>query len=101
MKSNKGTVMCKIEDKDLWGRPLNWTAEIISRILNMLDDYVSVPYSVTELRQDDANDKNGRIDVEITYANAKGQLTWQKLLVMNGELIDGITFHKRYNEWYS
>ena len=44
---------------------------------------------------------NNRYDIELLYADPEnGWDTRQKLLIMNGEVIDGIDFHRRFNEFY-
>ncbi len=43
---------------------------------------------------------NERMDIEIRYTNAKGQPVHQKLLMLKGEVIDGVQFHERFKEFY-
>lgn len=45
-------------------------------------------------------DPNNRIDIEIRYTDEKGNLMQQKLLMLKGEIIDGLEFHKRHKEFY-
>lgn len=45
------------------------------------------------------HDNNDRVDIEIIYLQ-ENQLIHQKLLMMKGEIIDGMTFHERFNEFY-
>lgn len=85
--------------QDIFGHRVELTSDKLRHILDLIDGYVKVPYTIQEIRQDDVNDKNGRIDIEVIYEKDK-QLVLQKLLILKDEVIDGITFHKRQKEWY-
>ena len=86
---------------DRFGFSVGVTPDEIRMILNLIDDYMKgVPYTIHEIRQDDVNDKHGRIDIEIRYVNKNNVTVQQKLLILDNELIDGPTFHKRFKEWY-
>ena len=87
-------------NQDIYGNNIHFSSDDFRKILDLIDRYMSTPYDIREIRQDDANDANGRIDVEVEYKNSDGYLIRQKLLILKGELIDGETFHKRYHEWY-
>lgn len=85
---------------DVYGNPVNLTSKKLRDILDALDNYYrEEPYTIWEIRQDSVKDKNDRYDIEIGLPN-RGLVHGQKLLFLNGELIDGKAFHKRYNEWY-
>lgn len=85
---------------DVYGNPVNLTSKKLRDILDALDNYYrEEPYTIWEIRQDNVKDKNDRYDIEVDLPN-RGLGHGQKLLFLNGELIDGKTFHKRYNEWY-
>lgn len=87
--------------RDLFGNPTFFTAEKFRNILDLLDNYMKgTRYAIAEMWENDIKDPNGRIDIEILFENPEHQMIQQKLLVLNGELIDGKTFHARYNEWY-
>ena len=44
---------------------------------------------------------NQRFDIDIQYVDeTTNHYIRQKLLILKGEVIDGETFHKRYNEFY-
>lgn len=90
-----------IKDNDNFGNIELLTSEKIKHILELIDGYMAeIPYTIHEIRQDDVNDKHGRIDIEIRYVDDGNCLIQQKLLILDNELIDGKTFHKRYSEWY-
>ncbi len=76
------------------------TSKQIRHVLDLLDAYVKEDYSILEIRKESYNDKNDRIDVEIGIKTSTGQLISQKLLILKDEVIDGLTFHKRFHEWY-
>lgn len=86
-------------NQDSYGHPVNLTSNKLRNILELLDKYMDgKEYTICEIRQDNINDKNQRIDVEICY---KTNFTIrQKLLILKGEVLDGNSFHKRYHEWY-
>lgn len=86
--------------RDIFNNPTFLTSQKLRNILDLLDEYMGdTPYYILEIREDDVKEKNGRIDIEILYEKEKALVT-QKLLLLNGEIIDGITFHKRFEEWY-
>ena len=88
-------------DRDAFGNVEFMTADKIREILDLIDGYMKgTPYTIKEMWRDNVTDPNGRIDIEIRYENSERQLIQQKLLILKGELIDGETFHKRFNEWY-
>ena len=87
-------------DSDIYGNREKFTSEDFKNILRLIDEYKKEPYYISEIRRDDMYDEHGRIDIEIEYQNKNGQLVRQKLLILNGELIDGLAFHKRHSEWY-
>ena len=85
--------------QDIFGNRVELTSDKLRHILDLIDGYVKVPYTIQEIRQDDINEKNGRIDVEVLYEK-DNKMILQKLLILKDEVIDGIAFHKRYKEWY-
>ena len=84
------------------GKP--FTLYEISEICNKLSDYAKENIGTKDcflesiLRSSDT--KNNRYDIELRYIDENRCLTGQKLLYMKGEIIDGIEFHKRFNEFY-
>lgn len=90
------------KDGDSYGNLEQITSKSIRHILDLLDDYMEgKPYFIHEVRREDVNDKNNRIDIEISYQGENGLPVRQKLLILKDEVIDGATFHKRYSEWYA
>ena len=87
-------------DYDSYGHAVRLTSADFRRILDLIDGYIEIPYRIVRMWRDDVKDKNGRVDIEIEYANDEGHLVCQKLLILNDELIDGKSFHERYDEWY-
>lgn len=87
-------------DYDLYGNKEYFTSIDFRHILDLIDGYTKTPYRICEIRRDDINDTNGRIDIEIEYIDSNGRLIHQKLLILKDELIDGDAFHKRHDEWY-
>jgi len=87
-------------ETDIYGHAVQLTSADLRRFLDLIDGYMKVPYTIHEIRQDNVHDLNGRVDIEVCYNNEKNQQVRQKLLILNNELIDGKTFHKRHDEWY-
>lgn len=87
-------------DSDIFGNIERFTASDFRHILDLIDGYRNAPYNICEIRRDDIHDEHGRIDIEIEYINDHGHWIRQKLLILNGELIDGAAFHTRHSEWY-
>lgn len=87
--------------RDAYGNRENVTVSELSHILDLLDKYMTKPCTIREIRRDDINDPHGRIDIEIAFYDANKMEIHQKLLILDDEVIDGVTFHKRYKEWYS
>lgn len=71
------------------------TSTELKKILEDVEAFLGKPFTLLEL-QKEKDDPHGRIDLWVTY---EGIFT-QKLLIMNGEVIDGETFHERFEEWY-
>lgn len=87
---------------DEFGNIEHFTSDKLRHILDLIDGYMNkTPYTIHEIRQDDVKETHGRIDIEVRYVDKKNQLIQQKLLILNDELIDGDTFHKRFKEWYN
>lgn len=88
-------------DRDTFGNIENMTSTALRNILDLLDCYMDgKDYTIQEIRIDDVNDPHGRVDIEIRTTDSRKCLYQQKLLILNNEVIDGITFHERYREWY-
>lgn len=87
-------------NKDIYGNPETVTSGYLSAILLLLDGYMNRSYAIREIRRDNVKDPNGRVDVEVEYLDENDRMIRQKLLILNGEVVDGLTFHKRYKEWY-
>ena len=87
-------------DSDIYGHVERFTAKDFRYILDLIDGYRNAPYNICEIRRDDVHDKHGRIDIEIEFIDEHNHWCRQKLLIMNGELIDGTAFHARRDEWY-
>ena len=71
------------------------TSTELKKILEDVEAFLGKPFTLLEL-QKEKDDPHGRIDLWVTY---EGIFT-QKLLIMDGEVIDGETFHERFEEWY-
>lgn len=91
-----------IKSGDIFNNYEALTSNKIRHILDLLDNYIKIPYTICEIRQENFNDKNNRIDVEIEYEDYLNHncRIRQKLLIFKDEVIDGLTFHKRFHEWY-
>lgn len=87
-------------DSDIYGNIERFTSSDFRHILDLIDGYRKAPYNICEIRRDDVHDQHGRIDIEIEYIGENGHWIRQKLLILNGELIDGKAFHERHDEWY-
>ena len=87
-------------DSDIYGNIERFTSSDFRHILDLIDGYRKAPYNICEIRRDDIYDQHGRIDIEIEYIDENGHWIRQKLLILNGELIDGTAFHERHDEWY-
>lgn len=87
-------------DRDTYGNRECVSAVDLRHILDLIDGYKKTHYNICEIRRDNIRDEHGRIDIEIEFADEHGHWVRQKLLIMNGELIDGVSFHKRCREWY-
>ena len=87
-------------NQDDFGHFENFTSDQFRHILNLIDEYMAVPYTIHEIRQDDIKDPHERIDIEIRFKDETNRLIQQKLLILDDEVIDGKTFHKRFKEWY-
>lgn len=86
--------------EDIFGRQEHLTSDKLRQILSLIDDYMhNTPYDILDIHEDDSCDPNGRIDIIIRFTQDE-KLVEQKLLILNGELIDRETFHKRFSEWY-
>lgn len=71
------------------------TSKELRKILEDVEAFLGKPFSLVELEME-KDDPNGRIDLWVSYEG----MMLQKLLVMNGEVIDGKAFHERIEEWY-
>ncbi len=74
------------------------------RIVTLIKDYCDrnnlEDVEVLSIEDNTATDTvNQRFDIEIMFRR-KGIPVYQKLLILKGEVIDGKTFHKRYEEFY-
>ncbi len=87
-------------DYDQYGKTEHFTSSDFRHILDLIDEYVKSNYRICEIRRDNIDDRNNRIDIEVEYLDSKGHLIHQKLLILNDELIDGKAFHERHDEWY-
>lgn len=85
-------------DRDLYGNSEHLTSDDFRHILDLVDNYKKSPYAIREIRRDDVKDPHGRIDIEILYINENKDLICQKLLILDGELLDGEMFHKKWRE---
>lgn len=86
---------------DSFGNAQHLTSKRLRRILDLLDTYMAgKKYDILEIRQENVKDPVERIDIEVAFVDENNHLMGQKLLILNDELIDGLTFHKRFDEWY-
>lgn len=90
-----------LNGRDAYGRESFLTSAKLKEILGKIDDFLfGKKYFIREIRQDDTNSALQRYDIEVIIEEQDGKLWWQKLLLLNGEVVDGKTFHRRYKEWY-
>ena len=93
------------QHKDQYGFYLNEMISILEKVKEYAArkdlEYVQV-CEVEDCRWSDP--RNKRFDVTILYLKRgygdNAGMIRQKLLILNGELLDGEEFHKRYNEFY-
>lgn len=86
--------------------PLNrWKLDTVALIATKLQKYCMekgltnvVLHEVVDNRNDDP--RNGRFDIQIRYIGESGYIIQQKLLYLQGEIIDGEEFHRRHDEFY-
>lgn len=71
------------------------TSTELKKILEDVEAFLGEPFSLVELKKE-KDDPHGRIDLFVSYEG----IALQKLWIMNGEVIDGETFHERFEEWY-
>lgn len=81
-----------------------WSLEKVCEITGLIKEYADKHdyHDVRLLSVEDntwSDEANQRYDIEIDYVSDGGRC-WQKLLIMKGEVIDGLQFHKRYVEFY-
>ncbi len=80
--------------------PLDIVADIVSKIKGYADKESLENASILEVEDNTWSDPtNNRYDITIMFTK-DGHICQQKLLFLNGELIDGEDFHKRFSEFY-
>lgn len=86
--------------------PLNrWKLDTVALIVTKVQKYC-VKHNLRNVILREVEDNrwsdpdNGRFDIEIIYENENGKLFEQKLLYLQGEIIDGKEFHERIEEFY-
>ena len=86
--------------------PLNrWTLDTVKMVCDKVKGYV-LRRNISDVEllsvEDNtwADSDNQRYDVTIRYTSENGYFMEQKLLILKGEVLDGVEFHKRYNEFY-
>lgn len=82
-----------------------WSVEKIAEIAGLVDAWCKakgINDAVLETVEDNtwSDTRNKRMDIEIRYPGKTGWPIRQKLLILNGEVIDGKTFHERFDEFY-
>lgn len=92
--------MILIANTDSFGHPEQLTSRELRHILDLIDGYVQSDYRIISIERDDVRNPLGRIDIQIERRDGEGILFWQKLLILKDELIDGKTFHARFEEFY-
>ncbi len=83
----------------------HWPIDLMIDILSKIKTYADKNgyTNVEVLRVEDSTwsaPANERYDVEIVYTGKDNKPIRQKLLMLKGELLDGIEFHKRFREFY-
>jgi hypothetical protein len=87
-----------------WNDRLNlWILDDVAEIVRLVKDYCDA-HGYKNVRLDEVetgfDDKNKRKDITIFYTDDYNCSMMQRLLILNGELIDGKEFHKRIKEFY-
>lgn len=82
-----------------------WSLNKVATIVNSVKNYADLKgYENVELVSVEDNTWsdaiNQRYDVEIRFMDGEKRLVGQKLLILKGEVIDGLEFHKRFDEFY-
>lgn len=83
----------------------NSTLDELYDVFSKLKDYAAKKklenVSVLSVENCTWQDKeNQRYDIEISYTDKSNKLFSKKLLILKGEVIDGVEFHRRYEEFY-
>lgn len=89
-----------IAGHDSFGNRENFTSDQMRHILDLIDGYMKVPYTIHDIYIDNVFDKHGRVDITVEFYDQNSMLVQQKLLILDDELIDGPEFHRRYKTWY-
>lgn len=105
--------MTEIKTKFIcWGHSNCYTLDVIYNIIQRVKAYADAngyenATLVSVERDPDFEKSHERYDIEIVYDKPyekKGvnytQRAWQKLLLIDGEIVDGPAFHRRYDEFY-
>ncbi len=88
-----------------FGNPANkWSVSTVLDITSKVYDYCRKRgienAELCTIEDSTWEDKtNMRYDIEIRY-NSRGHLIQQKLLMLKGEILDGKSFHERFEEFY-
>lgn len=83
-----------------------WDLEVLSDIYLKVKAYAESKgykeFSINSIEDNTEDDPdNNRYDIELFYVSPKdGCYMYQKLLYLKGEIVDGITFHNRFSEFY-
>ena len=82
-----------------------WSLDLVADIVTKTKAYADSQnlhdvelYEVEDSMWSDPD--NNRIDITIRYNDDKGFYCSRKLLMLKGEIVDGVEFHKRFEEFY-
>ena len=81
-----------------------WKLDTIVNVVSLVKSYVESHHikdvELCSVEDNTWSGDNDRYDVEIRYADSKGDIIQQKLLILRGEILDSKEFHSRYEEFY-
>lgn len=88
-----------------WENPFKaWDLNTVAEIVTKVNEYAKkkgFQDAMLEEVEDNTweDTKNQRYDITIIYFDGSHQVR-QKLLILKDEVLDGMEFHKRFNEFY-
>lgn len=83
----------------------HWPIDLMIDILGKIKAYADKKgYTGVEVQRVEdstwSDPINKRYDIDIVYTDQDNHLIRQKLLMLKGELLDGLEFHNRFKEFY-